>query len=443
MANNKKGSSWNILRKQKYGDTFKGRDVYNDQQLDRERLKPLQKGTGRYIFTIVAGVFTTIFTYCIWTFVAWLLAVGAAHGIGPASNSANSNTNTVQTSKPQSNDGGGISAGSGAFMIAHENGQYWLKRLDQSTPATNKYSDVKQIPIKKGQSVINASNYGLPDIDGQFEGTLGQASDQKSGSNNAQASNAQSQNGAAKTKQGRQSQKGLGWYFMHPSLDQILISIAIGFAVTGFLWEKVKRILKAQNALSDTSDINQHMNDQHIMVPEEMMGKYMPFPDAGMHTNVSVSSLISHTAILNKGLKTVPVTKRYKRDTFEDGELVAYKGEPVRDNSGEIIQENKPVIDEKFMDDLFTASGNPKDKRSRKAYDPRKIVLHPGELSSERYWKKRNVKTVADLINDDWKLPSYEMQRPGGIYWVDEAPVNTMVLAITRAGKGNISNIVL
>ena len=42
---------------------------------------------------------------------------------------------------------------------------------------------------------------------------------------------------------------------------------------------------------------------------------------------------------------------------------------------------------------------------------------------------------VAELQNG-WELPSYEMQRPGGVYWVDDGPVNTMVLAITRGGKG-------
>src|SRR5207245_2788785 len=44
--------------------------------------------------------------------------------------------------------------------------------------------------------------------------------------------------------------------------------------------------------------------------------------------------------------------------------------------------------------------------------------------------------TVADLITADWEFPEYEVQRPAGAYIVDTAPVNTMVLAITRAGKG-------
>ena len=33
-------------------------------------------------------------------------------------------------------------------------------------------------------------------------------------------------------------------------------------------------------------------------------------------------------------------------------------------------------------------------------------------------------------------MPTFEVQRPGGMYIVDTEPNNTMVLAMTRAGKG-------
>ena len=33
-------------------------------------------------------------------------------------------------------------------------------------------------------------------------------------------------------------------------------------------------------------------------------------------------------------------------------------------------------------------------------------------------------------------MPDYEVQRPGGVYIVDSSPSNTMVLAMTRSGKG-------
>ena len=426
------------MRNRKYGDTFKGRDVYNEQQLERQRLKPKQKGTGRYILAIVSGVLTSILIYLVWTLAVWGFAVGQAHGIGPTAHNA---VNSSQTAKSGNRDNSSGTTDSGAYMIMHKDGQYWLESMDGSKLATNKYSDVNQVPIRLGQSIVNSSDYNLPLVDGHFEGTVGQLVQSKNGqggnSNSQNANNSANQTSSAKANDKNQNAKGFGWFFTHPSMLQVMFSLAVGFALTAFLWEKVRHLLQAQNALSDTSDINQHMDDQHIMVPEEMMGKYVPFPNAGAHSWISVSSLISHTAISNKGLNPVKFTRRYKKDTYdENGQLIAYKGEAVLDNNGDIVQDSVPMIDEKFMDDLFTASGNPKDKSSRKRYDPRKLVLHPAELSTQKYLKKHNVKTVADWINYDWELPSYEMQRPGGVYWVDDGPVNTMVLAITRGGKG-------
>ena len=71
----------------------------------------------------------------------------------------------------------------------------------------------------------------------------------------------------------------------------------------------------------------------------------------------------------------------------------------------------------------------------RKYYDATKIAYNPDGSNRDKLGK---FATVADLINKDWQLPYYEPQRPAGAYIVDTAPVNTMVLAITRAGKGNL-----
>src|SRR5699024_9774306 len=78
-------------------------------------------------------------------------------------------------------------------------------------------------------------------------------------------------------------------------------------------------------------------------------------------------------------------------------------------------------------------SGMPKDKALRKKYDATVIPYNPDGRDRDKLGK---YKTVADLIKDDWEFPEYEVQRPAGAYMVDTAPVNTMVLAMTRAGKG-------
>ena len=128
------------------------------------------------------------------------------------------------------------------------------------------------------------------------------------------------------------------------------------------------------------------------------------------------------------------VAKRATHDiTDDDGDVVYYKGEVLCDDDDSEIMEEKSMIDEKFMDDLFTASGTPNDKSIRKYYDATAIPYNPDNKDRD---KLKGYNTVADLINNDWELPSYEPQRPAGAYIVDTAPVNTMVLAITRAGKG-------
>lgn len=79
----------------------------------------------------------------------------------------------------------------------------------------------------------------------------------------------------------------------------------------------------------------------------------------------------------------------------------------------------------------------------RKKYDTTLIPYNPGGKNRDKLGAAKpgqtpepHYKTVADLINSDWEFPAYEVQRPAGAYIVDTAPVNTMVLAITRAGKG-------
>lgn len=211
-------------------------------------------------------------------------------------------------------------------------------------------------------------------------------------------------------------------------------SFLIGLLAFGILWEFLKKNLDAQNAENDVTDINQYENDQHIQVPEELQRNYDWFPDAGAHSKVMVSGMISHMMLRNKGLKKVPVVRRADKDIVdEDGEVVYLKGEPLLDDNGDEIVDMLPIIDEKFGDDLFEASGALDDKRVRIRYEASKIPYNPGNKNRE---KQKGYDTVADLINGDWEFPEYEVQRPAGAYIVDVEPINTMVLAITRAGKG-------
>lgn len=218
------------------------------------------------------------------------------------------------------------------------------------------------------------------------------------------------------------------------------------------MWQKTAMSWKSENALNDQSDINPYMNDQRIMLPEEVMRTFDWFPDAGAHSSVSVSSMISHVAISKKGIKSVKRPVRYEKDTVvkrkdENGDTHTqkyFKGDVVRNDSGEVVYETVPLIDEAFAGDLFSASGVTIEyKEDRVPFDVRKIPYNPKNVEGIRENRdKLDYDTVGELINNDWELPEYETQRPGGAYIVDTAPVNTMVLAITRGGKGYLAQYV-
>lgn len=221
--------------------------------------------------------------------------------------------------------------------------------------------------------------------------------------------------------------------FASVSFYKIFVSIGAGLMVYALLKAVLKKNLDAQNLMNDTSDINQYENDQHIALPEEIQRKFDWFPDVGAHCPVQVSSMISHMMITNKGLNKIKFAKRAEKDIIDqDGDIVYYKGEILRDSNGEPMTEVVPLIDTKFAEELYEASGAPKEVR--KSYDPTKIPYNPD--GKDRTKQMGVHKTVADAINKEWTFPLYEPQRPAGAYIVDTEPVNTMVLAITRAGKG-------
>ena len=226
-------------------------------------------------------------------------------------------------------------------------------------------------------------------------------------------------------------------FSMKPTWAKLLASLSLAGICFALLYVVLRKNLDAQNALSDTSDINQYHNDQHVALPEEIMRNYDYFPDAGAHSAVSASGILGHIAIDPKGLKNVELAERYKEDVKdENGTIIHYKKEIKEDENGNPITKTVPIIDTDFMNALYEASLEEigkGDEDVRKYYDMRKVPYNPDGKNREKLGK---YDTVADLINDDWEFPVYEPQRPAGAYIVDTAPVNTMVLAITRAGKG-------
>lgn len=234
------------------------------------------------------------------------------------------------------------------------------------------------------------------------------------------------------------------WFYRYPMVVLFIIFIIAGL-LGSVIYYNINVAYRSNNALYDHTDINYYEGDAHIMFNDEMLGdKNLDyFPDAGAHSSIVPSSLVSHVMLKPSGLKNISVAKRYDKDTYveENGVTVLkHKGEIIRNNDGSACVESVELIDKDFGDKLFTASGVPHDRKDlRQRFDASKIRYNPvvDKKSQERLnFAKAHYDTVADLIKDDWSFPEYEVQRPAGMYVVDTAPINTLVLAITRAGKG-------
>lgn len=226
-----------------------------------------------------------------------------------------------------------------------------------------------------------------------------------------------------------------GWLlFAHAGWGRFFVSVAVGLGTGAATRTALMRVWQAQNLSRDNTDINQHTDDQHIQVVEEIVNNYQVFPNVGAHSPVQVSSMISHLHLSNKGVKTVKVARRADKDILnKHGEVETYKGEILYDEHGNEIVDELPMFDTTFGHKLYEASGVPEVKELRRFFDPSKMPSNPGGKIFDKFG---NAATVAEHINKYWEYPTYEPQRPSGVYIIDEAPVNTMVLAITRAGKG-------
>ena len=397
MAREKR--NWERLQGRDIQDTVRYRDVYEDQQLERSRIEGKLDIQSRKIITAVLSVVVMLAIYFIFSFFQFTAA-----GLGVGSNNQSSG------------DAGQLPAYFASDRVFY----------DADGDGMNTY-DIGYWPVDEMGNQIGDEIYASIDAIPVPEWYIAKKAElESSGDLSNDADDSESLVDVMN--------RGFG-YYCRPSFLKVIVSLLGGLAFAAIIWPFMYRNWQTQNLTRDTSDINQYQNDQHIALPEEVQRKFDWFPDVGAHCNVQVSSMISHVALSNKGLKKIPVAQRAEEIIYdEDGDVRYYKGQMLEDDDGNPITRNMPMMDEKFMEALFEASGMPDDKRIRKYYDATDIPYNPDGKDRTKQGGKH--KTVADMINAGWTFPEYEPQRPGGAYLVDTEPVNTMVLAITRAGKG-------
>lgn len=389
----RKKSNWEVMQGQDARSKMEYRDVYEDQQLERSHIQEKQSPIGRTILAVVISVLVAALAWVLLSFGEMgFSALSSAFGNASSSVSQSQSVKSVKPAQGQ--------VASGYPYLAEfiseggERGYDYKVITDPTTGAVG--SEVYDEPSDVPQSAI-------PDW---YKASQGSTSGEAGGSGVASAGSS------------------IG-YYMHFIWWKAMADLIIFCLTFLLLYQLLMRNLSAQNLMNDTKDISQHHNDQHIALPEEVMQKFDFFPDAGAHSSVSVSSMISHVALSNKGIKQVPLTVRAEKDIVdENGDLVYLKGEPIEDDDGNVKTKMVPMFSKDFMEALFDASGALKDKSVRKYYDPTKIVYNPGNANRD---KLKGYDTVADLVNGDWSVPSYETQTPAGAYVVDTQPVNTMV----------------
>lgn len=378
-----KASSWDKLSQQKSGETHKNRDVFEAQQLDRSQIEGKQSKLTRTLASALVALVVAV--------LAWS-AFSVAH-FGQSQASAFLKGDGIE--EPEYYD-----TVRDSTLPCYQAIDAAGERLE-STPC---YDDQET-------AVENPPQWYLDHMEEQYA--------------------------AAEEAAATYVAPTLGDFFMVINMWKVTFAGGAGLVVFFVMFPLLMRNLDAQNLMHDTADINQYQGDQHIAIPEEIQRKFSWFPDVGAHSSVQPSSMISHVMLTEKGLKKVTVSERAEKDLLdEDGDIEYFKGEILRDEHDNIRTRTEPIIDEAFGDSLFKASGLPMDKANRalrKKFDATKIDYNPGGRDRDKFG---SYDLVSDFINDDWIFPEYETQRPGGAYLVDESPVNTMVLAITRAGKG-------
>ncbi|WP_017544023.1 type IV secretory system conjugative DNA transfer family protein [Nocardiopsis prasina] len=373
-----KAGAWDKLSSRSTEETNANRDVYESQQLDRSRIERKRTRTSRTVLAVVVSVLVTLLVWAVWS--AGQLTVSTV--------SASFSSPTA----PEFVERESLSPTRYCFRALDESGEVMADRpcYDSEAEALEDPPQWVLDDMAAQQAELDAERAGQPD--------------------------------------------GLVGWLLHMSWLKLAVSFGAGLVTFGVVHTLLMRNRDAQNLLHDTSDINQYDGDQHIALPQEIVRKFDWFPDAGAHSGVQPNSMISHVMMTNKGLKQVQAAQRAEEDVLDsDGDIEYLKGEILLDEDDRAITRKKPLIDERFGEELFEASGLPKDKSLRKRFDTTRVPYNPDGKDREKLGR---YKTVADMVNDDWTFPEYEVQRPAGAYIVDTAPVNTMVLAITRAGKG-------
>ena len=276
-------SNWSRIKKQDVTDTARYRNVYENQQLERSKIEEKQTMTTRTIGSVVLSVLIFFVMYILISLVTF--GVDCYSNMNGSSETSGASGGTVTDDKLTVED---LYESSGVDVPD----EYRTDdaESDDTASQNSSYIDMNEFNTQdSAYDTYDAQNGVQNNGNEQYESTE------------------------------KEDDKVFSDYFA-PNIYNVGISFLVSFIFFLAFYQFMQRNLMAQNLMNDTADINQYQDDQHIALPEEVQLRYDWFPDVGAHSSVQVSSMISHMALKNKGIKPIMVPERADADSFyEDG----------------------------------------------------------------------------------------------------------------------------
>lgn len=224
-----------------------------------------------------------------------------------------------------------------------------------------------------------------------------------------------------------------GSFFQFYALTKHYWLILITFP--GIWWytnHRLRAIWRNNNAMYLTDDIEGYENDSYVQTPVHIVRNFDAAPDTGLGFDGHVSAIVSHMMIDNKGIKKIDMPKL---DPDAEGQV-------MKDDNGKVVTQKKEMFDKEFGIELFNFSNVSYDNQHW--YSAPDFEHNPKASKKEQkignmrqgFFGQKEHETLADYINAEFYPLDTEVQRPAGVYFYDSRPVNTILIAITRGGKG-------
>lgn len=223
-----------------------------------------------------------------------------------------------------------------------------------------------------------------------------------------------------------------GFFHIYPVIYVQLFILVCFPAIWAYANHKLKAIWRNNNAMYLSDDIEEYINDAYVQTMDHITQSYEPVPDAGLGFDSHVSAIVSHAMISNTGIKKIDMPEF---DPHADGQV-------KRDSEGNIVTKKMPMFDEDFGRILYNFSNVP--AQFQKFFNAKEYDFNPKANKQDRKkgvlrqggFGRKEYDTLADYINNEFYPLPTETQRPSGVYFADSRPVNTILIAITRGGKG-------